>query len=374
MIFYISTAFILFSLCIFDFSARMEQGKFALNILSRQLFLTLTISFVLLGGFRWLTGTDWIPYSRFFLENRSWKSFVVHLFEPGYTVLNFVIKQFTDSYTIFLLVFHFLVIVPKMFFIRKTAYYPLVSLVLYWCIYFCEITAVRNALGVSFLLLSIFAIHKKNKKVFILLTVIATSIHYSCAMWIFSYYVYHKDVPLAKWKNLILISLFFAVTGKIIYPPVMKALFSPIGGNIAWKIVHYATDYEEAATSIVTKFFSLGKRVLFIPFIFMFYKKLVSFSPYNKGVINLYLFGNAFYLVFFTGFTQMNRCVIANLFLEVILLPEFICCFKKKYTKMLFIFVILLYGLFKMITALRPFSDVLIPFYTIFNYQPRVMH
>lgn len=374
MIFYLLISFILFSFCFFDFHVYSLEAQTATQIFKKQFVFVITACFVLLGGFRWLTGTDWIPYSSFFLNNKSWKSFVVHLFEPGYTFMNWGIKQFTDSYTVFLFIFHFLVIVPKMFFIRKIAYYPLISLLLYWCIYFGEIVAVRNALAVSFLLLSIFAIEKRNKTQFVILTILATSIHYSCAIWICAYYVYHKNISLATWKKLILFSLFLAVTGRAVYPPVIKAIFSPLGGSIAWKIVHYATNYTEMATSVVTKVFSLIKRLIFIPFVFVFYKKLIRYSPYNKGLINLYLFGNVFYLAFFTGFTQMNRCVIANLFIEVILLPEFVCCIKKKANAMLFVFFIFFYGLFKMVTALRPFSDVLIPYYTIFNYQPRVMY
>ncbi|MCR4736299.1 MAG: EpsG family protein [Treponema sp.] len=334
----------------------------------------MTMTFVFLGGIRWRTGTDWNNYSTFFLSNRSLKSFFQYLFEPGYTLLNYGVKQLSDSYTVFLFIFHFLIIVPKMIFIRKTAYYPLVSVLLYWCIYFCEIVAVRNALAVSILLMSLFSIQNKNKKEFVILTLLATSIHYSCAMWFFAYRIYYFDFTIKKWKKLIFVSLILAVTGRYIYPPIVKLVFSPISGNIAWKIVYYATTYKESATSAFTKMLSIGKRVIFIPFIFMFYKKLWFLSPYNKGIINLYLFGNVFYLSFFSGFTQMNRCVIANLFLEVILLPEFILCFRKKATKMIFLFLLLLYGVFKMLTAIRPFTDVLVPYYTIFNYQSRVMY
>lgn len=150
---------------------------------SRQIAFTLCAVFVILGGLRWVTGTDWISYSSFFLENQSWKSFAARLLEPGYTFLNFLVKQFTNSYTVFLFIFHFLVIVPKIYFIKHTAYYPLLSILLYWCIYNREITAVRNALAVSFLLLSVFAIQNKQKGIFVFLTLLATSIHYSCAVW-----------------------------------------------------------------------------------------------------------------------------------------------------------------------------------------------
>lgn len=376
MLFYILISLILFFLCIFDFA---KTGTSIVCkpvfILRNQIILLICVSFICLGGLRWLTGTDWIPYKTFFEGNTSWDDYKSKLFEPGFAFFNYCIKQITESYSKYLFIYAALIISLKVYFIKKVSIYPLLSILLYWCIYNSDIFAVRNAFAVSILLLSIFAIHNKNKILFVLLTLLATSIHYSCALWIFSYYIYHSNFSLKKWKRLIIISLVFAFLGKYIYPQIIKTVFSPFGSNpIVYKIIYYAVSYEENATSIITKILSLFKRIIFLPFVFIFYKKLIAKSTYNKGIINLYLFGNVFYLLFFTGFTQMNRCVIANLFMEVILLPEFLCCFKKKYVKMIFVFLILFYGLFKMVTAIRPFSDVLIPYYSIFNYQPRHMY
>ncbi len=376
MFFYISIALVLFLLCIFDFTKFYnELAKHSIVIFRNQLILIICASFICLSGFRWITGTDWIPYRSFFENNSTWGEFKTKLFEPGFAFFNYCIKRITESYSKYLFIYALFVISLKIYFIKRISIYPLLSILLYWCIYNSDIFAVRNALAKSFLLLSIFEIQKKNKIGFSLLTILATSIHYSCALWIFSYYIYHSNFSLKKWKYLIIISLIFAFIGKFLYPDIIRTLFSPFGLNpIVGKVIFYATSYEEHATSIITKVLSLLKRLLFLPFVFIFYNKLIHKSPYNKGIINLYLFGNVFYLMFFTGFTQLNRCVIANLFMEIILLPEFLCCFKKKYIKMIFIFLILFYGLFKMTTALKPFADVLIPYYSIFNYQPRHMY
>lgn len=370
MVFYLSIAVLLFFISLLDFNPRSLQCNKSIRLCAKNFYFLIVIIAVILGGIRWRTGTDWDSYSNFFLENNSLKAYKSRLFEPGFTYMNYFVKQFTTSYTCFLFIFHFLVIIPKMYFIKKISYYPLVSILLYWCFYFCDITAVRNALGVSFLLLSIISIKNKNKKHFIILTLLATSIHYSCAFWFISYYIYNLNISLTKWKKLLIFSLLLAVLGQYIYPTIITMIFSRVPGNIAWKIIYYATNYKETATTIVTKLLSLCKRVIFLPFIFIYYKKLCNLSPYNKGIINLYLFGNVFYLCFFSGFTQMNRCVIANLFLEVILLPEFILCIKKKEIKMIFILFIFLYAMFKLITAIRPFAYLLIPYLSIFNYSP----
>ena len=57
---------------------------------------------VCIGGFRWETGTDWINYFSFFVNNSSWKSFSENNgFEVGWKILNFAIKQIYNDYTFF---------------------------------------------------------------------------------------------------------------------------------------------------------------------------------------------------------------------------------------------------------------------------------
>jgi hypothetical protein len=377
MLFYLSIAAILFLLCPLDFAGSNTLGK-SIVILKKEIIIFIGVSFIVLGGLRWLTGTDWENYYNFFDKNKSWDTFVPGhwKFEPGYTLLNYVIKSFSDSYTVFLLFFHFLVIAPKIITINKLSIYPFISLFFYFCFYFGETTAVRNALAASIALLSIPYIHKRNIKAFIVCTVIATSIHYSSAFWIFSYAIYHANIKKTTWFFLYLIALILLILGTRIYAPVIKLIFGPFGalGGIISKIIGYATTYKEPTATVVKQTLSLIKRVMFLPFFFIFFDKIIKQNEHNKGLLNLYLFGNAFYFCFFIAFQQMNRLIIAHTFLEVILLPGILCCFRSKATKMVMLFFFFAYGISKMISALSPFMDVLVPFYTIFNYQNRTMY
>lgn len=368
MFFYLAIAVILFYFSFIDFNKSKLYENFSLKELSCCLIFITVFFLIFLGGFRWNTGTDWPQYYYFFKDNYSLDSFFSIGFEPGFSLFNFFIKHFTDSYTIYLLIFHFFVIVPKIYFIKKISYYPLVSIILYWCIYIGDVVAVRNSLAVSFLLLSIFSIKKRNIKQFLLLTALATSIHYSCILWFLSYHIYYLDISKKKWIKLFIYASILAIFGKYLYPQIIKKILSPFKNPFIAKIIYYAAEYKEPVSSPLSMILSLTKRLIFLPFLFIFYKRLIKISTYNKGLINLFLFGNIVYLAFFSGFTQMGRCVITNIYLEIILLPEFICCIKKKYIKILFIFLILFYGLFKMIWAIRPFSNVLIPYNLIFDY------
>jgi len=375
MIFYFTFACILFLFSSLDFVPSYKKNYQSIVICRNQVILFFTIVFITLGGIRWLTGTDWNSYFYFFSNNSTWKSFTCHGFELGYTLLNYIIKHFTTSYTVFLLFFHFFVILPKVFTIKKLAVYPLLSFFLYWCFYLGEIVAVRNALGVSILLCSIPSIEKRNKKTFFLFVLLATSIHYSCAFWIVSYFIYHKKISKENWIIIYLIAFFFMFLGKYIYPYVINGIFKSFEtkNEIARKILIYTNSYNDPTSTLLKQILSIVKRMLVLPFFFIFYSSLVKQSKYNRGLLNLYLFGNAIYFMFFYSLQQMNRLVIANIFLEVILLPEFISCFKNKAAKMLFIFLLFFYGIFKLFMAITPFSTVLVPFYTIFNYQYRVM-
>ena len=67
---------------------------------SLPLFLFLFVLFVLHDGLRWDTGTDWDNYYNYFqhcLYNR-WEHF-----EVGYCILSELIREITDSYTVFCL-------------------------------------------------------------------------------------------------------------------------------------------------------------------------------------------------------------------------------------------------------------------------------
>lgn len=376
MLFYyfLSISCLFLSLSDFPIIQNLYYQKQSVINQKRILYL-IGLSFIILGGIRWVTGTDWPAYYNFFNDNTNWTSFKSNRFELGYTFINWIVKCFTKQYTIFLLIFHFLVIYPKLKIIHKVSVYPLLTLFLYSCTYTGEIFAVRNQLGVTLLICSIPAMEKQNKKQFLFLTILATSIHYSCFAWIISYYIYNKSFKKITWVVLYSLALIFLLIGKDIYPKLVIKLFSPFSsyGIIFEKILLYSSpEYQDTANNIFSLVLSLLKRVLFLPFYFLYYDKLVQKNKYNKGLLNLYLFGNAFQLFFFSSFQQMGRLIIANIFLEIFILPQLVLLPKKKDIKMLLLYLFFAYGMLK-VTHLLPFREVLIPYYTFFHYYPRTL-
>ena len=377
MFFYYSISIICFIICVFDFP--ISQNPFSLyqkQINQKTVLFLIGSCFVILGGIRWLTGTDWPPYYHFFNDNVTWENFKKYRFEIGYTFLNWGVKCFFNEYTAFLIIFSFLVITPKVFIINKISPYPLLSLFLYSCTYTGEIFAVRNQLGVTLLICSIPAMQEKNFKKFLLCTVIASTIHYSCMAWIISYYIYNKTFNKKTWFKLYFFACIFMLIGKGLYPRLISKIFKPLAGYgiIIEKLLSYSSsEYKDIAVNAKSLILSLVKRMLFLPFYFVYFKDLIKKNKFNKGLLNLYLYGNAFQLFFYSGFQQMGRLILANIFLEIFLLPQLILLPKNKSIKMLMLFMLFFYGMLK-ITHILPFKDVLVPYYSIFNYEVRYMY
>ncbi|OIV43205.1 hypothetical protein BKM63_03055 [Flavobacterium johnsoniae] len=86
-------------------------------------------------GFRWETGTDWVPYYTHFLAAGAYEKIFLDVllgFEIGYGYFVYVIRSFTDSYTFFLiihaLIYYFLVFKAN----KLLSPYPVISMFIYY--------------------------------------------------------------------------------------------------------------------------------------------------------------------------------------------------------------------------------------------------
>ncbi|MBP3710254.1 MAG: EpsG family protein [Treponema sp.] len=336
-------------------------------------FRFISLVLILLGGLRWFTGTDWIPYQWYFEGNYDWASFNKNGFEKGFAFLNFFIKHISESYTFFLLIFHALVIIPKICFLQKNSVYPLFSLFLYWLFYCGDIFAVRQMLGVSLLIISIPYISNKNIKPFLLLTILATLVHRACFFWILAYHIYHLMFSKRKWAFILFLSFCAMIISPYVLPKIVHIIFSPLGayGTVFEKILFYTDEYTEPMSTPLKLIFSLIKRFMILPLFLLSFNKLVSISKYNRGMLNLFFAGNVFYLLCFLTLQQFSRLLVPFLFFEVILIPSYLKTIRTKCGKELFIIFILLYAFIKFYFYLSQFNEVLIPYYSIFGYQNR---
>lgn len=373
MILYFSLAFIIFIFSIYDISIERDS-LISTKLIGRSLYSLIIFTLITLGGIRWLTGTDWRPYYNYFIDNKKWEEYKGK-FEPIYAVLNYIVHQFTNSYTVFLCIFSFLVISIKGVAIRKIALYPALSLYLFFCSNIGDIFAIRQWLAISILLISIYYIHKKDKAKFIIILLLATLVHYSSVFWIFSYYIYHKKINTTYLGIIMVVSIAVSLLGGAIFPILIQAIFKPFGsmGIVISKILIY-TKGNDFGYSNLKAAISIIKRLLFIPFFLILRKQMINTNKYISGILNLYCFGNIIYLLFSVSVTTFQRMTAPYLFIEIFLLPAFLKIIKKNYLKYIFLLILLIYGFLKLYRSIVPFTDVLVPYYSIFNYKKRILY
>ena len=159
----------------------------------------------LFQGLRWNTGADWYQFYWYF-DNASWNILSYlrmgggRLLEPGYVLLNIVIKTIYNSYTLFLLITCAFVNCTYVFWIKKLIRKNLTfvfAIVLLNAPYF----PVRQQLAATIFLWGVQFIYNRELKKYLVVVAIATTIHYSSIILIPFYWI-NKNV---KWWVLTLI-------------------------------------------------------------------------------------------------------------------------------------------------------------------------
>jgi len=369
---YYNLAILIFLFSLYDISVESKSNTSTV-LLSKTGFFLFLAALIALGGLRWQTGTDWPAYYNYYTLNSTWKEYNNGLFEIAYAFLNFIVHFLFNSYTAFLLIFTSLVVLIKFSAIKRIALYPALTFYLYYCSNVGDVLAVRQYLAVSIMLISIYYIHCKDKARFFLLLVLATSIHNASILWIFAYYVYHKRFSWLLVVTAFIAALCIGLFGSGVFLSILNLMLMPFksAGRAMAKIIYYLNDYGNPYFSMTKTIISIIKRIIFFP-VFLFLRKRISEkNEYAYGLINLYFFGNIIYLLFTFSFTQFQRMTVPYVFTEIFIIPVILRTIKKQYTKYLFLMLILLYGIFKLYSAINPFKECLLPYYSIFNYENR---
>lgn len=195
--------------------ALAEQNFLISKKTTIRLFHIFIIVLFCLSFMRWERGTDWIGYYNAFLVSDSpdWNS---HM-ELGYTLLNRVIRKFTDNYTIYL-------------FVQSGLYYSLYVLYVYkinrllktsdncYCCYFplllygfsqgfAGMFNVRSGIAYLICSIAIFEIYNNNKYRFVLYVVTASFFHYSSLLFLIAYPLFW--MKFTKFRTMLFIILVF---------------------------------------------------------------------------------------------------------------------------------------------------------------------
>lgn len=307
---------------------------------------------VIHDGFRWQIGTDWDKYYNFFniclYDNPE-------ELEPGYVFINQLVRRFTDNYSVFLVLFAIFEYSALYFFIRKYSLYKLLSLFIFYGVFFSYIGMNRQFIAVFICCLSIAFIIKRKKIPFIALMILAFLFHKSSALFWPAYFLINKPT-----RKTILVLLgfvsFISLSGVLNLLP--ESLFYALGGDyIGMKASAYMSG---VANTFDPMNFVRGliKRAFWLILFLYHYDKLIKLKNFTL-VFNLYLVGILIYLMFNGTLFQIivdRGLVYFNLF-EILAIPYLFVVYKKQ--KPFMIMIILGYVGYTMYKGIQTYIEIL---------------
>lgn len=337
------------------------------------IILSFCLLFILLGGLRWNTGTDWNAYYNFFNESNTYLSATESLdnFEWGYSVLNFVVNYLTESYTAFLLIFTTLMVFSKYIIITNKNFlrYSLFSLFLYYCYYIGDIVSVRQLLASSIVFLSLLFIINKKPYKFLFMVILATLIHRTAIICLIIYNIYYLNISKLK-----LYFIFFSsmILGLFLFNFKIEQLNIPYLSEMLWfssyqqKLDAYSELGQVVYGNLDTnQSIVLGyiRKILFIiPLIFLSKNNVTT-----RGLLNICVLGSAIYFVLGGVASDFRRFGTYFDMFELLLIPIIIYSVNNKKIRYLLILFYSLLAIIKLVGYVTNFWDLFHPFHTILD-------
>jgi len=325
---------------------------------------------ILISSIRWNVGTDWYSYIEFYTNIRSYVAHPeLNMMERGFTYINYAIASLNLGYTALLTIMAFLMIGIKAKVIFEHRQIMMLSLFLYYCYFLADIFGVRQFLAISLTLYSVRFIVDRRFLPFLLVVLIAASIHITAIFFVFSYWIYHiRYSPLLLYSALLLALLLgFMDIGGFAVETVLKIV--GVDSRVGDKLMEYGKDGMETAQGNPYVSFAVGvaKRALFLP-LFISCQRFISPLHRNRytGYLNLLIFGNIIYLLFMISLPVIARLSTGFLLFEIFILGYLVIAVQNKWLRMLAFLMVVLFGAFRLYNLIAVYWDLYIPFETIF--------
>lgn len=328
--------------------------------------------FTLFIGLRWQTGTDWSSYKTLFdgLET-SWSFLLnVYHFDLGYVLFNGLVKLFTDSYTVFLLINSFITIWVLWRLIRRVSPYPNISWFFFYSAFMISqfMGSNRRMMAMVFLLWAFYWLYERRRTGFFLLVGLAFLFHRSAIVGLGALLI-----PFDMWKRrrVVLALLCCLVVGLLQVPAkvvdmLSGALAGFTGNPLIEKLVFYNETGDQHLVSsmgslVIQTVLALGKRCVFLMFYF-YVAGRNNIDRLTGWFFNIYIVAFSGYLLFVGSFFQMLTAYFA--LIEVLLLGR-MYGFTDVKTKQVALVVIFLYSFAQLLSALNVYPDLYMPYRSV---------
>lgn len=338
---------------------------------SRNSFFLLffVLLFYLLSFIRWETGTDWENYFDVFDSIKiPFETLVdpVGGAEVGFMILNNFSKLLMESYTLCLFLQGLILYAFLYISLKTLSPYPLFSLFVFYSMNLGGIFFIRQTIAMAITLFSVSFIAKKKLVKFVLLVLLASTIHRTAILFLFAYFVFWRSYNI---KSVLFYISVAAVAGGIIGVIIVSYLSSIGLGEISNRLIMYAdSDYESTMKVSNASFLFRGliNRAFVVSIVLMFLWKYRQKDLVFNGIFNLYLFGIVIFvfvapisreLIRLTGYFDMTQLLIY---------PYVLYKMPVKY-KQPFFLLLTIFFFYRLYVAVNQFPDAYIPYKTIFT-------
>lgn len=326
---------------------------------------------ILIGGLRWETGTDWINYHYYFESNDNYEDFTGSDFEYLYALLSYVVKSIFNSYTVFLLIFCFLIISIKLYGFCKISDYKFIfiTILFYYANQLGDVSPTRQSMALSFGVLGFSFLINRRLILFLICSTIAFYCHSSAIICFLAIPLMYFEI--SRGKLIVFILSGFALGMVISISGSNNFIFSFImggGGHFAERLTTYQ-DIQEIGNSStgsaidpkVSYILGLIRRCFVLLPALVFYKKL-SLNKNFKPLLNIYVVGSLIYLIFTPIIQVLNRMSAYFDVAEFLILPLFTTIPKRRYLQFAVYFILIIYAFAKFYSTIIAFWSFYTPY------------
>ena len=310
-------------------------------------------------------GTDWMPYFDNFQNTDSLNAVAINVLtgiEVGYGLFVFVVRSFTENYSIFLcihaIIFYALIIKS----IKDMSPLPMLSLLLFYAITMGVLGSNRQLIALAMCLFSLKYVFSKEPKKFFFLVSIGFLFHTSSLIFSIYYFLNRDFNPRVIWA-LLLASL---VIGYTSLPVLFFTEISAFFGEAALsKSLWYSdkSNLPDQELSVI----GLMRRIAYFAIFYFCYGSISKEIPNYKLFFNGFFVGLLFYLVFSNSLLIfVNRGSLYFNVMDVFLISCLVYLFKNKVDRILLLVFFSSFSIYQFFQSISGYSDLFIPYQSLF--------
>ncbi len=321
----------------------MKKGKKTTVVFQAVLATTLFLLAVARGG----------PYGDYFVYKEVFEVYTVpgelflkqnFVFEPLYSLLQWLCKNICDNFIFFEAVLALAVILSEHIYAASKLVYEaekggtankgqfyFTAMYFLWGLYKCNILFIRSSIALVICMNTVKYIQKKDFKYFVCLILLASGFHYSALIFLPAYFIYHWHT---KVSTKMVVFLASTVGLSAVFATAVRFVAQVIGGDFGNKLSKYfevdGLGYGIFATGSSSLLSFLLRIVLNIGVLVLaglYLQKIHKQDPFLEGYFNLYLVGSVLYIasLFSVGYAFARISIYYN----AMQIPMLVSFFQK---------------------------------------------